>query len=434
VRLDIGSRSGFQPDTLGVFQNLTANSVALVASSNGASIMAAESDGSVMLYNANVDSFTVSRQDFTALSGAYAASNFDQFVVGSNFLNSSLVPTQQFETGTGTPSGFAFVDQFAFRTTVPVASGTTTSFSSAAGVIQRLDLSNSNGNVSRATRMTEAPLVGASGIDASNFSRTLAVLYSRNALVNLSVSGFTVLPWNYDASVAPPSIKAVVNAADYTTALAPGGLISVFGQQLSPVNLATKETPLPTALGDSCLTVNGLAVPMLFVSPGQVNAQMPFETVGNVTMVLHTPGGVSDNFNLQVTPGAPSVFRSGVAGPDTNIPTVLRDKNNQLVTLSNPVHRNDILVIYLTGLGVTTPAVETGSPSPLTPLATALTPPQVSIGNTALPLMYAGLTPNEVGVYQINVRVPPSVPLGLSVPLTIVQSGASTALSVRVVD
>jgi len=104
------------------------------------------------------------------------------------------------------------------------------------------------------------------------------------------VSGFTVLPWNYDASVAPPSIKAVVNAADFTSGLAPGGLISVFGQQLSPVNLATREIPLPTALGDSCLTVNGLAVPMLFVSPGQLNAQMPFETVGNVTMVLHTPG------------------------------------------------------------------------------------------------------------------------------------------------
>src|SRR5205085_5038532 len=111
-----------------------------------------------------------------------------------------------------------------------------------------------------------------SGGNSSPFTRTLAVLYSRNALINLTVSGFTVLPWNYDASVAPPQLQGVVNAADFTSALAPGGLISVFGQQLGSVNLATNEIPLPTALGDSCLTINGLAIPMLFVSPGQINA------------------------------------------------------------------------------------------------------------------------------------------------------------------
>ena len=248
------------------------------------------------------------------------------------------------------------------------------------------------------------------------------------------MSGFTVLAWDYDASVAPPRIEKVVNAADSSPGLAPGGLISLFGQALSPINLATKEIPLPTALGDSCLTVNGLPVPMLFVSPSQINAQLPFETIGNVTMVLRTPGGISDNFNLVVTPGAPGVFRSGIAGPETTLPTIFRSSNGELATDSNPVHKGDTLVIYATGLGQTNPAVPPGSPSPANPLAFALNTPQVTLGGTALPLYFAGLTPGSVGIYQINVKVPSSVPLGLSIPLTIAQGTAKTTINLRVVE
>ena len=448
VRLDINSRTGIMPDALGVWQNVTASSVALVASQNGSSIMAVGSDGSVLLYDAVQDTFTVSRQDFTSLSGAYAASAFRQYVVNNNLLNSSLVGTQQFETGTGNASGFAFVNQMGFRTTVPVpptaatlTSTTTTTTtpapvarSSAPGVIERLDLSTTPASMGGATRIAEAPLLGSSGINSSPFSRTLAPMYSQTAIVNLTVSGFTVLAWNYDASVAPPHLDAVVNAANLSPAIAPGGLITVFGEQLSPVNLATNEIPVPTALADSCLTVNGEPMPILFVSPSQINAQMPFEAIGNVTMVLHTPGGVSDNYNTVILPGAPSVFLSGTAGPDTNIPTIIRASNGLLTTPSNPVHRDDALVIYLTGLGQTLPAVATGLPGPSNPLAQALTMPQVTLGGTNLPVLYAGLAPGEVGVYQINVKVPSSVPLGMSIPLQINQAEQSTSVNLRVID
>lgn len=426
--IDMGLRMSTRLPSLGVYQNKVALNTVLTSSTNGSSIMAASADGSLLLYDANVGSFTVSRKDFTALGGSYAASNFNLYVAGTNLLDSSLVPITQFEAGTGSASGFAFVDQFAFRTTAP---STGTGQSTAPGVIQRVDLSNVTNTVSLATQMTEAPLLGASG---SAFTRTLAPLYNRNAIINLTVSGFTVLPWTYDASVAAPRINKIVNAADLSGGIAPGGLITVFGSQLSPVNLATSEIPLPTALADSCLTVNGLPVPILFVSPNQLNAQMPFETVGNVSMILRTPGGSSDTFNLQVIPNAPSVFHSGVAGPNTDIPTVIRNTNGELVTDSDPIHKNDILVIFLTGMGATAPAVPTGMPAPLNPLAVALTKPTVTIGDTQLGLLYFGLAPGEVGVYQINVQVPSNVKSGLDMPLTISQGGFSSSLSVRVVE
>jgi uncharacterized protein (TIGR03437 family) len=210
-------------------------------------------------------------------------------------------------------------------------------------------------------------------------------------------------------------------------------LISIFGSNLSPVNQATNQLPLPTALGDSCLTVNGTAVPMLFVSSQQINAQLPYNAAGDETLVLYTPGGVSNNYNLTLTSDAPSIFLSGVAGPETGIATVVRASNNQLVTPTNPIHPGDQIVIYANGLGATSPPVPAGSPAPSKPLAVVTDFPTVTLGGVNLTVGYAGLAPGEVGVYQINASVPRNIAQGMSVPLTITQSGGSTSIKVRIV-
>jgi len=279
--------------------------------------------------------------------------------------------------------------------------------------------------------MAEAPLMGEVG---AVFTRTLVTLSSRRALISLTTSGFTALSWDYDASVAPPNIQAVVNAADNTEPVAPGGLVTVWGTHLSPLNASTSEIPVPTALAETCLTVNGVPLPMLFASPKQINAQMPFEVDGSATMVLHTPGGTSNNFNFTILPTAPSVFRSGTAGPDTGIATVVRASNNKLATLSNPIHRGDTIVIYATGLGRTIPPVNTGFAAPQDQLARVITQPEVSLGGVALPVLYAGMAPGEVGVYQINATVPSWTPKGMSILLKITQGSSSTSLMMRVVD
>lgn len=419
-RIDMVTRTSTKLPSLGIFENKVAVNTVLTSSPNGSTILFASSDGNVMLYDANVDSFTISRKDFPSLSGSYAASSFDQYVVGNFLLNRSLVRTATFDSTSGQASGFAFVDNEGFRTTAASAS--------APGVIQRVTAAGSG---IRATRMAEAPLLSSSD---SAFTRTIAPMYSRNAIVNLTTSGFTMLPWSYDDAVAPPRLSRVVNAADQTSSVAPGGLVTIQGSNLSPVNLASRELPLPTALGESCLTVNGLPVPVLFVSPNQINAQLPFQATGNVAMILRTPGGVSDTYNLTIQPQAPSVFRTTVEGLDNEVPTVVREANSTVVTDSNPLHRNDTITIYLTGLGQTNPPVEAGVPSPADPVATPLVAPTVRLGGVALNVSGSGLVPGEVGQYQITATVPRNVPLGLSVPLEIRQGSNGTTLNVRVVE
>src|ERR1022692_288175 len=439
-RIDFAARRGIELPSLGIYTNSVNPGGVLAPAPNGGAILAAMPDGNVMLYDANADTFTVSRKDFTTLSGSYAASSYNSYIVGSNMLNESLVPAGVLETSSGAPAGFAFIDQGGFRTT--------TSSLSNPGVIESFDPTQGTAT-GKPTRLVEAPLppnaAGSSsaatfptgsGSGASvtmSFLRSLAPLYDRSAVISLSVSGFTVLPWNYAAAVAAPKITALVNAADGTLPVAPGGLISVYGQQMSPVNLATSEIPLPTALGESCLTVNGVAVPLLFVSSQQINGQLPFNVDGNAQMTLRTPGGISDNFNFSILPAAPSVFRSGVAGPDTGIATITRADNGELITPTNPVHPGDSIVIWATGLGHTSPAIDSGLPAPSDPLPFAVIHPIVTLGGVGLDILYAGLTPGSVGLNQINATVPKSVPLGLSLPLVISQGGSSTTLYVRVV-
>jgi uncharacterized protein (TIGR03437 family) len=437
--------------TLGIFDNDINEDTALAASPSGSSILVAMADGRTMLYDSNTDTFVVGRKDFTALSGPVVALSDDQFLVGDNVLDASLGLIGTLETSNGTSSGFALVDGQGLRTMAPNKSSP--------GVVERVDLSLLPFIV-RPTRMIEAPLVPdtttvtvpedcqdvfgqilckpattTTATAGSVFNRTLAPLTNRSAIVSLSTSGLLVLPWNYDVAVASPLITAVVNAADRSTNVAPGSLISVLGQNLSPVNAATDQIPLPTALANSCLTVNGELVPMIMVSPTQINGQLPLDVIGPGSMVLHTPAGVSNTFIFPIQGTAPAPFWVDVPGFDGQLPTVTHAADGVLVTPSYPIHLDEWIVIYMTGLGKTLPEVASGEPGPFDPLAEVVLTPTVTLGGTGLPVSFAGLTPGSVGVYQINAKVLfKGVPTGMAVPLKITQDGSSTTVYVRVVD
>ena len=459
-KVDMVARTVTQLPKLGVYTNNLPLDTVLAGSSNGGTILIASNNGAVMLYDANAGTFTASRQDFTSLSGAYAASNFQQYVVGNYLLDSSAVPKGQI-TGTGISSGFAFVNQTGYYVSLPSLTSTsdpgtieqvnmltgnaiqptgmvedpllpaTTTTSTPTGTVTQICTNSTSGSTTTSTCST-VPNLTTSTV-TSGFTRTLAPLPTQTSIIVLTTSGFTVLPWTYAASVAPPQISAIVSAADGKSAAAPGGLITIYGSNLSPTNQATSQIPVPTALANSCITVNGQPIPLIFVSPTQVNAQMPFQAVGAETVVVHTPGGTSGNFNLIVQPNAPAVFLSGVAGPVNDLPTVFRAANETLATDSNPIHPGDVLVIYVTGLGQTNPAGLTGYPAPGNPLSSALTLVSVTLGGMNLPVSYAGLAPGEVGVDQINVTVPGNIPTGLNLPLVINQGAGTVSVLMRVI-
>jgi uncharacterized protein (TIGR03437 family) len=418
-RIDLRSQSATTLPSLGPFKNDVHVSTTLLPTASGANIVAAMPDGNMLLYSAAADAITISRKDFTSLKGAFAASDFGYYVVDHYLLNGSLVRQGVVVDAGDTPSGFAFVDSEGLSSAISAAGS---------NYIRRI---KADGN-ELPTGLVEAPLTSDSEYP---FMRTLAPLANRSAYIQLTTSGFSVLPWNYDAAIAPPVLRSVVSAADLVSPVAPGGLAAVLGSGLSPITMASADASLPTILADSCLTLNGAAIPLQFVSPTRINTQLPFGSAGKAEMVLHTPNGVSDTLYVNILPTAPAVFRSGSAGPVADISTVFRAANGQLVTPSNPVHMEDRLTIYLTGMGRTWPEVEDGTPAPASPLSTTLVPPIVTLGGATLPVEYAGLTPGAVGVYQINVIVPfKGVQTGFEIPLTVTQGGNATTTMVRVVN
>lgn len=407
--------------SLGVFQNSINISTVLVPSPDGRFIMAAEADGNVLLYDSVANTFVVSRQDTTALSGAYAANTGGQYVIGNELLDASLVQQASLDPGTNVSSGFAFTGASAgIRTSAP-------------DYIEQLNLSDPGGMlgmIGLETPTMEAPLAGNT---AFPFTRTLGVLPNQS-LVSLSTSGFTILPMSFAAATTPPAITGVVSAADGTPNIAPGGLISIKGWHLSPISQADSQMPMTTAIGDSCVIANGIVVPVMYVSPTQINAQLPFEVSGTANFTLYTPGGISGAFQMNVPDAAPTVF-SAAAGPGVSVPTVIRTTNHELVTPANPIHPGDKLTIYLTGLGQTNPAVADGAAAPSKPLAASIVAPTVTIGGENASVIWAGMTPGFAGLYEIDVALSNSDSIhdGMAEPLVITAGGGTTTVSVRVV-
>jgi acid phosphatase type 7 len=170
------------------------------------------------------------------------------------------------------------------------------------------------------------------------------------------------------------------------------------------------------------------------VSPSRIMAQLPFTVSGDVPLIVRDPAGLSSPFALTIQDFAPAIFNSGQAGGQSGLPTIVRDDNHQLVTFTNPIHPDQTISIYLTGLAQTAPPAPLGDAAPTNPLDVVATMPSVTLEGTPLQVTFAGLVPGEVGVYQIDAHVPHGIQDAKQTPLVITQGGASTSVVVRVVN
>jgi uncharacterized protein (TIGR03437 family) len=431
-QIDFANRVATMPSSLGIFDNGVNPDSVMTGSPAGHSIFTAMADGTVLLYDDSYAAFEAARQDLTALGGAYSAISDNLFMAGGDLFNRSMVQDGAI-LGASTASSILVSGDSAV--VINAASATS------AGTAQRVSVGTGVGIAGASTQTIEAPVtksilttppVGQIGETVLSFLRTTASI-NNGTTIYLSISGFTELPPNFDQPTPAPVISSVVNTADGGQ-VAPGSLIVIGGSGLAASSASANGLPLPTSLEETCAAINNIPVPLVRVSPTQINAQLPYEVVGSANLVVTSPGGQSGPFNFNALANAPAVFRTGQAGSLTGLPLIYRAANNQLVDISNPVHPDDILVIIATGLGQTSPAATDGAAAPANPLEYASVPPTVTLGNVGLQVQFAGLIPGEVGTYQINAAVPHKISAGSEVPLVIQQGGISTSFNVRVVN
>jgi uncharacterized protein (TIGR03437 family) len=238
----------------------------------------------------------------------------------------------------------------------------------------------------------------------------------------------------------------VVNAASYATggpsgkAVAGGSIVSVFGRNLATVTQSASALPLPTSLGGTSVTVNGIAAPLFFVSPGQINLQLPssgrypISSLG-FQMVVTTPAGASDPYPLDLVLGEGfGIFTldgSG-CGPGAVL-NLASDGSMSLNSPSSSASPGDFISVYGTGLVGFYNAPPDGSPAPSNPPSLAMSwslyqgafdlPPSFPPSPLDLRVSWAGRAPGFVGLDQVNVRIPDAVRDGCGVPLMIETTG-----------
>jgi uncharacterized protein (TIGR03437 family) len=208
----------------------------------------------------------------------------------------------------------------------------------------------------------------------------------------------------------PDPHNAVTNAASYqTNAVAPGAIVSVFGASLAAGTSQFSTVPLPTVLGNTSVTFNGIPAPLYFVSPQQVNAQVPFEVAAGSAIAEATSTQGIALTQLTVGAAGPGIFT--INGQGTGDAAAIDAVSYAPVTSSQPIAAGGYLGIYCTGLGAVTPATTTGA-VPASPPPQTTVKPSVLIDGQPATLLWAGLAPGFVGLYQVNAQVPATLTTG----------------------
>jgi len=210
---------------------------------------------------------------------------------------------------------------------------------------------------------------------------------------------------------APAAIGAVVNTASLQPVASPGGILSVYGESLGPPVFAAEyngEGLYPTTFGNTTVTFNGVAAPLLHMSPSRIDAVAPYALAGQKTaqVVVSRYGQSSPAFEVPVADASPAIF----AGPGDILN--YQSGNYSPNSADNPAAPGSVIVLFATGAGVFDDTVPETSISLIASPFRAR-PVSLTIGGLPATILYAGAAPYQtIGKLQVNVIVPQGVASG----------------------
>jgi len=228
----------------------------------------------------------------------------------------------------------------------------------------------------------------------------------------------------------PPtlSVGGVLNAASFAVNNAPisaGSLVSIFGSHLALTPLGASSLPLQTIFNGANVYFDGIPAPLLFVSGGQINAQVPYGVVGDtVDVQASTVDGFSNVITVNLAPAAPGLISQLQNGQGPG--AIVNATTFALITPSNPIPRGTVISIFAVGLGPVSFQPASGAPAPVAPLSQSTNQITASIGGLTVAPLFSGLTPGFVGLFQVNLVVPQNAPTGSAVPVTVTASGVTS--------
>lgn len=221
---------------------------------------------------------------------------------------------------------------------------------------------------------------------------------------------------------ARPALHGLATAPSGTVpVMAPGSLASVWGRELAAHSAlpGMYPYPLPRELGNTSVAINGVRAPLLYVSPEQINIQVPWDVdTGRVDMVVNRGGELSQPETAYIVQAWPGLFLAA-------------HKEGAPVSSLNPAKGGETIYVYATGLGSVNAVVPSGKPPAGDLRAETLYPLSATIGEQSAPCT-ARLAAGMVGIYEIEMEVPAGTPSGTAVPLMITSGTASDTIMIAV--
>lgn len=312
------------------------------------------------------------------------------------------------------PATMTFVT--AGNTMTPAAQTLTTTSSSRAiayGVAVQMSTPPGGGwlQVSAAQGRTPGALtvnVNPAGLPSGIYDGSVLFTPTESAIQPVVVPVTLILGCGQGGCLVQPRILAVVNGASFQPGGAPGAAMTVFGTDLSDTTYQAPAYPLPAQLGPTTVMINGIIAPLYYVSPTQINFQMPSGIpAGDITVVVSN-GAVASTRALRASPSHTSsvdVVDPGLfVTPDKRAAALNVDLTPH--TAATPIPPGGYVILYLTGQGPVTPSLSDGAAAPASPLSIVNAPVQVTIGGARAQVTFQGLAPGFAGLAQLNVIVP----------------------------
>ena len=224
------------------------------------------------------------------------------------------------------------------------------------------------------------------------------------------------------------SSAGVVNAASYAQPISPGSIISIFGTDLANSTATASGIPIPTELGGSSVTVNGTKAPLFFVSPNQINLQVPssvpwsYSDYTQAAIVVTTLAGASASVQVPVFQSGPSLFSTDGTGCGQAAAWNVGEHGAVSAnSRTNSAAPGDFVSLY--GIGFGLPEIPVVDGTFLGHGDTLQSEPGVFLDDQLSPTFYAGLAPTVVGVDQINIQIPPVTPEACAIPVAVFSDG-----------
>jgi len=256
---------------------------------------------------------------------------------------------------------------------------------------------------------------------------TLSTFAGGGRSASISVAGVSVVVSQAGLPDTAPSIAAVTNgASNLTGAIAPGEIIVVYGLGLGPAQITQAhlgdDGRFGTQLAGTSVQFNGIPAPMIYTWDKQVAAVVPYTISGSTAQVTVVyQGQTSAAVSVPIASSAPGIFTLDSTGKGQA--AAINQDGFTSNTAASPAKVTDVISLYATGEGQTTPGGVDGEPASV-PLPHPNLPVSVTIGGQTVQPQYAGGAPGEVaGVIQINVEIPTGIQTGNAVPV-VVQVGS----------